>query len=159
MIRAYISLAVLCLSACGRTHSTPAVPKTSNGRDTTALVVVDRPTVIGFFPPAKDSAEANEDGYSEGQAHIGFALQDAEACLGRDSAQIIFVVDTGVRIQHGSRIDTIRFSRIDSLSYGAYLIGPGAQPLLVNAYGPSQLIPAVSEAIPEYFHRRPCSAK
>ena len=131
-----------------------------NATDTTALVVVDRPTVIGFFPPARDSVEASQEGYSEGVAHVGFALQDAEACLGRDSARVILVVDTAVRILRGPRTDTLRFPGIDSLSYGAYLIAPASAPQLLNApIGPSALIPAVLEALPSYFDRPPCAAK
>jgi hypothetical protein len=130
-----------------------------NDGDTTAFVVVDRPTVIGFFPPARDSVEAAEEGYAEGVAHVGFALQDAEACLGRDSARVTLVVDTAVRIQRGTRTDTLRFPSIDSLSYGAYLIAPTSAPQLLNANGPSALIPAIVDALPGYFNRPPCAAK
>ena len=159
MSRAHVIFAALFLTGCGGPRTAASVPQAVSMLDTTALVVIDRPTVIGFFPPAKDSTEASEEGYSEGEAHIGFALQDAEACLGRASAQVILVVDTAVRILRGMRTDTIQFSRVDSLSYGAYLLRPRAQPLLLNAYGPSQLNHVIAEAIPEYFHRKPCGAK
>ncbi|HJU66705.1 MAG TPA: hypothetical protein VJ650_00555 [Gemmatimonadaceae bacterium] len=123
-------------------------------------MIVDRPTVIGFFPPARDSAEASEDGYSEGVAHVRFALEDAQTCLGRDSARVTLVIDTAVRVQHRLRTDTLRFAREDSLSYGAYLIAPAAAPRLVSApNGPSALIPAVTEAIPDYFGRPPCAGR
>jgi hypothetical protein len=147
------------LAACAKRDTRQSVATQSIGHDTTELIVVDRPTVIGFFPAAKDSAEANESGYSEGLVHVQFALQDAASCLGRDRALVTLVVDTVVRIQQGKRIDTVRFPRIDSLSYGAYLVAPAAEPRLVNALGPSQLSSAVAQAIPEYFHRGPCDAR
>jgi hypothetical protein len=160
MIRFQLSLTYLLLTACGGTQSAPSVRVAATTHDTTALVVVDRPTIIGFFRPAMDAAEANEDYYVEGQAHVGFALQDAEACLGRDSSRVVLVVDTAVRFQHNSQSDTIRFSHIDSLSYGIYLIAPGGKPRLISApEGPSQLIPKVGEEIPAYFRRPPCGAK
>lgn len=89
-----VCLALSCIVACrggldARVSSTPA----SSGRDTLPLVVIDRPTVIGFFPPARDSIEEAGDGYSEGLAHLEFALQDAEACLGKDSSRVALVVD------------------------------------------------------------------
>lgn len=159
------AVAGIVLAACGggtnaataRTdrHADPD-PARNAVPDTTALVVIDRPTVIGYFPPAADSAEAEGDGYSEGEAHVGFALQDAEKCLGRDSAHVALVVDTAVRVQNQGRTDTLRFSRADSLSFGAYLIAPGRPPRLVHVPWPSALIPAVAEAIPEYFQRQPC---
>src|SRR3982751_1047085 len=154
MIRLRLTLACL-LTACGNTQSASRVPDAATANDTTALIVVDRPTVIGFFPRARDSAQANEDSYVEGQAHVGFALQDAEACFGGDSSRVALVLDTAVRVQHNSQIDTVRFSHIDSLSYGIYLVAPGVKPQLITApEGPSQLIPKVADAIPAYFRRR-----
>jgi hypothetical protein len=159
------TVAIIGLAACGGGTNSAATrsdrhadadPARNAVSDTTALVVIDRPTVIGYFPPAADSAAAEEDGYAEGVAHVGFALQDAEKCLGRDSARVALVVDTAVRFQYHGRTDTLRFSRVDSLSFGAYLIAPERQPRLVDVPWPSALIPAVAEAIPEYFHRQPC---
>jgi hypothetical protein len=84
---ARVTVAMIGLAACGgRADSAAArtnlradpVPTPSAVSDTTALVLIDLPTVIGYFPPAADSTEAEEDGYSEGVAHVGFALQDAE---------------------------------------------------------------------------------
>lgn len=104
------------ISLAGCTHAPgPRNKRAGPPRDTTALVIVDRPTAIGFFPPARDSAEASEDGYSEGIAHIRFALDDARGCLGHDSRQTILVVDTAVRIRQRGRTHTLRFSRVDSL--------------------------------------------
>ena len=160
MTRSYFAVLTYVLAACGqRADSPPSQPASPRPADTTALVVVDRPTVIGFFPPARDSAEAAEEGYTEGVAHVDFALQDAEACLGRDSARVALVVDTAVRIQRGARRDTLRFPRVDSLAFGAYLIAPARPPRLVNASWPSALMPAVTEAIPDYFGRPPCAAR
>ena len=162
------TVAIIVLAACGGgTNSAAARTERHADRDpdrnavleTTALVVIDRPTVIGYFRPAADSAEAEEDGYSEGVAHVGFALQDAEKCLGRDSARVALVVDTAVRLQYHGRTDTLRFSRADSLSFGAYLISPERPPRLVHVPWPSALISAVAEAIPEYFDRKPCPEK
>jgi hypothetical protein len=159
------TVAILGLAACGGGENSAATrtepradpdPARNVGSDTTALVVIDRPTVVGFFPPAADSAAAEEDGYSEGVSHVGFALQDAENCLGRDSAHVALVVDTAVRLRYRGRTDTLRFSRVDSLSFGAYLIAPDRPPQLVRVPWPSALIPAVAAAIPEYFHRPPC---
>jgi hypothetical protein len=124
--------------------------------DTTMLVDIDRPTVIGFFPPAKDSIEAEESGYSEGVAHVGFALEDARTCLGPESSTVVLVVDTAVRLRQTGRIDTLHFSRVDSLSYGAYLLAPGRDELLVHARAPSALNHAVTESLPTYFRRPPC---
>lgn len=167
---AVVVIAVCIPLACGREHPAPGSGSPgacthavgaalAEAGDTTALVSVDRPTVIGFFPPANDTVDAHDDGYSEGVAHVRFALEDAQACLGRDSARVTLVVDTAVRIRQGARTDTVRFSRIDSLSYGAYLLAPGREPRLIHAYGSSALIPAVTEAIPGYFHRGPCPAR
>jgi hypothetical protein len=173
MRRVTATVAACALLACGRQQPPAATPRNGAGpaapsaarvaapdarADTTALVVADRPTVIGFFPPPVDSAEAAEDGYSEGVAHVQFALEDAAACLGgRDSARVALVVDTAVRVRRGGRTDTLRFSRLDSLSYGAYLLAPGQAPRLVrSAVGPSALIPIVAQAIPAYFHRGAC---
>lgn len=159
------TVAMIALAACGGGASS-AAPRTNRpadagparnaASDTMALVVIDRPTVIGYFPPAGDSTEAEEDGYSEGVAHVGFALQDAENCLGRDNAHVALIVDTAVRLQYRGRTDTLHFSRVDSLSFGACLIAPERPPRLVHAPWPSALIPAVAGAIPEYFHRQPC---
>jgi hypothetical protein len=121
-------------------------------------VVVDRPTVIGFFPPARHSADAEADGYAEGVSHIQFALEDAAACLGRDSSRAVLIVDSVVRVRLGARIDTLRFARELPMSYGAYLIAPGREPYLVpHGEGSSTLIPAVRRAIPTYFRRAPCA--
>lgn len=162
---ARVTVAVIGLAACGdgaesratRTDM-PADPAPIPGvvSDTTALLVIDLPTVIGYFPPAADSTEAEEEGYSEGVAHVGFALHDAENCLGKDSARVALVVNTAVRVQYRGRTATLRFSRVDSLSFGAYLIAPERPPRPVNVPWPSALSPAVAEAIPEYFHRHPC---
>jgi len=125
--------------------------------DTTELVVVTEPTAIGFFPPPRDSADAQDDGYSEGVSHIRFAIEDAGSCLGRDSSQLVLLVDTAVRIRRGARIDTLRFSRVDTLSYGVYFVMPGREPYLVpHGAGPSTLIPAVNEEIPKYFGGPKC---
>ena len=156
----------ICLVACQRGESSTDTstvagsppPATQQARDTTRLILVDRPTVIGFFPPA-DSAGAEEEGYSEGLAHVGFALQDAQACLGRDSSQTVMIVDTAVRLMRQNRVDTIRFPTADSLSYGAYLVAPNAQPLLVSADGPSILVHVVPQRIPAYFNVKPCRAR
>ncbi|MBL8984111.1 MAG: hypothetical protein JNL26_18135 [Gemmatimonadetes bacterium] len=126
--------------------------------DTTALVVVNGATAIGFFPPPLDSAEAEESGYSEGLAHVGFALADARACLSRDSLQTVLIVDTAVRVHNRGQVDTLHFSRVDSLSYGIYLIAPGRTPQLINALGPSALSPAVTEALGAYLRRPACPA-
>lgn len=163
-----MTVAMIGLAACGGEAGSAAPqadrradpdPAQRAAPDTTALVVIDRPTVVGFFPPAADSAGAEEEGYSEGVAHVGFALEDAEKCLGRDSARVALVVDTAVRIRDGGRTDTLRFSRVDSLSFGAYLIAPGRPPRLVHAPWPSALMQAVPEAIPEYFDRPACTQK
>lgn len=83
------------ISLAGCTHAPgPRDKRAGPPRVTTALVIVDRPTAIGFFPAARDSAEASEDGYSEGIAHIRFALDDTRGCLGHDSGQTILVVTT-----------------------------------------------------------------
>ncbi|HEX8271147.1 MAG TPA: hypothetical protein VF615_00770 [Longimicrobiaceae bacterium] len=159
------TVAIIASAACGGGAGSAATrtdrhadagPARNAASDTMALVVVDRPTVIGYFPPAADSTEAEEAGYSEGVAHVGFALEDAESRLGRDNAHVALVVDTAVRLQYRGRTDTLRFSRVDSLSFGAYLIAPERPPRLVHAPSPSALIPAVAAAIPEYFHRQPC---
>ena len=155
-----VTLAILSTIALLAWARSPESRRDRNAQDlradTTALVVVDRPTAIGFFRPAKDSVEAAEDEYSEGIAHVQFALEDAKACLGRDSSQTLLVVDTAVHIRQGGRIQTLRFSRVDSLSYGIYLIAVGAALHLVTANGPSALSPAVAEEIPPVFHRPPC---
>lgn len=160
-----MTVAAIGLAACGGGAESRATrtdlpadpdPARSAVSDTTALVAIDLPTIIGYFPPAADSTEAEEDGYSEGVAHVGFALQDAENCLGKGSARVALVVDTAVRLQSRGRTDTLRFSRVDSLSFGAYLIAPDRPPRLVNVPWPSALSLAVAEAIPEYFQRNPC---
>ena len=158
MTRIQVSLLACWLAACDqRAEPGPVWSAPATRSDTTALVVVDRPTVVGFVPPAADSAAEEEVSYTEGVSHVGFALEDARACLGgRDSAQVALVVDTAVRVRRGARTDTLRFSRVDSLSYGAYLLAPAGEPRLINVTGPSALIPAVAEAIPGYFRRPPC---
>jgi hypothetical protein len=158
MRRATILTALASLTACGR-NDVPASREPARDAQPagdSTLVVVNRPTAIGFFPPAKDSAEAMQDAYSEGLSHLRFALEDAKACLGNDSAQTVLVVDTAVRIRVGDRVDTLRFSKVDSLSFGAYLISPDAAPKLVTAGAPSALMHAVTAAIPDYFHRPAC---
>src|SRR6476620_11148082 len=113
------TVAIIALAACGggtnsaatRTDRRADADSAGNAAsDTTVLVVIDRPTVIGYFLPPADSAGTEEEGYSEGVAHVGFALQDAENCLGRDSAHVALVVDTAVRLQYRGRTDTLRFS-------------------------------------------------
>ena len=156
MILRSFALGVLLLTGCEENGQASAKAPSPTHSDSTPVIVVDRPTIIGFFPKPQDSSEANDDGYSEGVAHVGFALKDAEKCLGRDSSHTELVIDTAVRIRRGARVDTLRFPRIDSLSYGVYLVGPTTDPKLVSVYGPSQLIQAVPEAIPEYFGRPTC---
>ena len=39
-----------------------------------------------------------------------------------DNLQTVMVVDTAVRIRNRKRLDTLRFSRVDSLSYGVILV-------------------------------------
>lgn len=150
-LRPILALALLAL-AC-RADTTPDRPPAAPAMrgDTSELVVVSRPTVIGFFRPALDSANASEDGYIEGVAHIESAVVDAQACLGRDSADARMIIDSLVRVQRGTRIDTLRFSMADSMPYGVYLVAPDRAPQLVRAYGPSQVMIASLEATPAYF--------
>ena len=158
-LRPIVALALFALACRAETTSDhpPAAPPMR--ADTSELVVVSRPTVIGFFRPALDSADASEAGYIEGVAHIEFAVVDAQACLGRDSADARMIIDSLVRVQRGTRIDTLRFPMADSMPYGVYLVAPDRAPQLVRAYGPSQVMIASLEATPAFFGRAACRAK
>ena len=153
VVRSGVASLIVC--ACARSRE----PKQSAAKDVvidTTLLVVDRPTVIGFFRMPKDSVEALEDAYSEGLSHVRFAVEDAKQCLGGDSAKAMLVVDSIARFQVRGKTDTLRFSRVDSLSWGAYLISPDAAPRLVTVSSPSALTYAVARAIPDYFQRPHC---
>ena len=149
-------VAALIVSACARSREPEQNASKQVPIDTTVLVV-DRPTVIGFFPLAKDSAEAMGDAYAEGLSHVRFAVEDAKQCLGGDSARAALVVDSIALFRVRGKTDTLRFSRIDSLSWGAYLLSPDAAPRLVTVSSPSALTYAIARAIPDYFHRPHCS--
>src|SRR5262245_47394360 len=122
-------------------------PASVKVKDTTLLLDIDRPSIIGYFIPAKDSAEQEEDGYREGVAHVGFGLEDAEKCLGQDNSRIALVIDTAVRIRRGSRTDTIRFV-FDSLAFGAIFVTPTQEPRVVRGPYPSAMGFYLKEAIP-----------
>jgi hypothetical protein len=144
-------------AACARApEGGPAASSQAAVSDSTLLARIDVPTLIGFFRPAVDSADADSDGYNEGVAHIEFAISDGQQCLGRDSSTALMVIDTAVRISQGTRVDTIRFPLSDSLPYGVYLVAPDRRPFLVRAFGPSQVISATLAAVPTYFGRAPC---
>ena len=153
-----VVVAALATAACADKESAQTVDAPQErAADTTALVVVRRATAIGFFPPAEaDDTLSADSGYEEGRAHIQFALNDAAACFGADSLDTRMVVDSGVRIDRGGQIDTIRFAQVDSLSYGVILVQPSQAPKLINAFSPSQTNAAVVEAIPAYFNRPAC---
>jgi len=148
------------LLGCATAEQPPGESVVAASRaDSSELVVVSRPTVLGFFRPPRDSTDATGDGYIEGVAHIEFAVVDALECLGRDSADARMIIDSLVRIQRGSRIDTLRFPMTDSMPYGVYLLSPVQSPQLIRAYGPSQVMIASLEATPTYFGRAACRSK
>lgn len=148
-------MASLIVVGCARSREPGQAPSKDVSTDTTVLVV-DRPTVLGYFPRAKDSVEAMGDAYSEGLAHVRSALDDAKSCVGGDSARAMLAVDSIAPYRARGKTDTLRFARVDSLSFGVYLMAPDAPPRLVTAAAPSALRYAVARAIPEYFHRPPC---
>jgi len=135
-----------------------ARPASAKVQDTTLLLDIDRPSNIGYFIPAKDSAEQDEDGYREGVAHVVFGLEDAEKCLGRDRSRMALVIDTAVRIRRGARTDTLRFV-FDSLVFGAVFVTPTQEPRVVRGPYPSAMGFYMKEAIPAYFHHAPCSTE
>ncbi len=137
----------------------PREERSDGAPDPTPRIVIDGPTVVGYFPPALDSAAAEESGYAEGLAHVGFALQDAKACTGLESAAFQMVVDTQIYVVLAGRTDMVPFPRTDATTFGIYLFRSDRPPHLVTALAPSALNAAVLETLPAYFEGVSCAPR
>ena len=116
------------------------------------IIEVTGPTIIGFFPPQPDPAEDDDGGYSEGIAHLRFAIEDTAACLGDLKPTLRLEVTKTLKVRHGGEEHTIQLPLEWPASAGAYLFAPGRPPRAVHAtIGASSMSFDLPSAAAEYF--------
>lgn len=135
------SLLTTCLSVAGASA-------TASGE----IIEVTGPTIIGFFPPPSDPAEDDDGGYSEGIAHLRFAIEDTAACLGDLKPTLRLEVTKTLKVRHGGEEHTFQLPPNWPASAGAYLFAPGKPPHAVHAtVGASSMSFHLPNAASVYF--------
>jgi hypothetical protein len=146
------ALALLSLASVSPQHGwaqavAPVVPDT---------VAVRRATVIAFFPAVTQAQVDADEGLASGLSHVEFALDDVNACLRADSADVHLIFGPGVVLRFpGEHLETVRLGRDTTIA--AVLLAPGrAGRFVFPTAGPSALIPMLGQAAAEYFSRPGC---
>jgi hypothetical protein len=121
-------------------------------------VDVKGPFIIGFFPPFTEAERAADDeGISEGLAHLGFALQDIEKCYRNKSASYRIEITRSITLRDGRQTRRISIPADWEHAVGLILVAPGKPARTVFAQdGPSSLTVTGPQAAAEYFGAGGC---
>lgn len=124
----------------------------------TAHVVIDGPTIIGFFPTVTDKEIETDDGINSALEHWEWALENAERCFGPKGVHVQKVFADKLLLE--SDRETIEvtpaFRAMPGIGY--YLASPGKPVQLVSAdAGPSSLLYFLPKAAAVYFGAPECT--
>jgi hypothetical protein len=126
---------------------------------TTPLVVsIDRPTIVGYFPPTtQEELDNDSGGLNEALAHIEFALEDIAKCLEPRNVTTRFELTKALTIKDESKIHRFKFRQDLVHDFGIIIATPGKAPIIVNTgAGPSSLIALGPQAAWKYFSEPKC---
>jgi hypothetical protein len=131
----------------------PAAPVEPEG-----LASVSGPTAIGFFPPITEKERDEDDGgLSEGYAHLSFALEDLEKCLGPRKLTVRLKITRSLQVQDGATSYRLEFPADWQHAIGIVLAEPGRKPEVIYATaGPSSLLELAPQAAWKYFSEPKC---
>lgn len=124
------------------------------------VISIDRPTVIGFFPPTtQEELDDDTGGLNEALAHIGFALDDISKCMEPREVTTRFELTESLTIQDGKAAHRFRFPQNQVEDFGIIIVAPGRTPIVVNTGAdPSSLVPLAQAAARKYFSEPKCKS-
>lgn len=124
------------------------------------IIEVTGPTIVGFFPPQSEPTKDDDGGYSEGIAHLRFAIENTAACLRDLKPTLRIEVTKTLKVRHGGEEHTFQLPPNWPASAGAYLFAPGKPPRAIHAtVGVSSMSFHLPNAAAEYFGVPTCKKK
>lgn len=129
----------------------------ANARTKTERIVVERPTIVGFFPAVTESDVEADAGVNSALEHWEWALENAQRCFGPKGVHVQAVLADKVVIETDGQIVEAVPRLGATADIGYYLLAPGRAPELVMGPAPSSLLYFLPKAASEYFAVPECA--
>jgi hypothetical protein len=100
-----------------------------------AMVTVDGPVAIGFFPPmTREQWDADTEGrFAQEMSDIEIALGDVKACVGDERLRTEMHTARLIRLDTGARTRMLLLGDAVRPAMGVMLVAPGRDPVVVFA--------------------------
>jgi len=119
-------------------------------------ISITGPLIVAFLPPFT-AEQSQSDAAVEAEAHVQFALSDAQRCLGQRPVPIRVVHAKELVVVDSDGRTSLRIPDDWPHAVGAYLFDRGRRPCVVYATGgPSSLQMTLPAAAGEYFSEPGC---
>lgn len=146
-IGCWITVLLVCLGVAAASAEAGDVVKT---------IRVTGPTVIAFLPPAAKDRSDSGSGAAEAVAHVGFALEDTQKCLGTRLVKYRLIYADRLVITSDRRRYAFALKKMGQ-GVGAILLAPAKGPRQIHTtIGPSSLMHMLPTAAAEYYGAAPC---
>ena len=126
----------------------------AEARDRVKKIRVTGPTLIAFLPPA--ALDRRDRSAAEAVAHVGFALEDTQKCLGNRPVDYRLIYADRLEVTLDGRRYAFELKKMGQ-GVGAVLLARAKAPRQIHTtIGPSSLMQMLPAAAAEYYGAPPC---